>query len=116
MHLPVIGGEPTNIDFDQLNRMVDESIGNGFNYFDMSFAYHNETSEAALKRTVVDSYPREKFTIGIKFPTFAVQAEDKVESIFAQRPQNLGTDNVDYYLLYTSRFSLQMRFSNIFVL
>lgn len=28
MRLPVIGGEPTNIDFDQLNQMVDEFIGN----------------------------------------------------------------------------------------
>ena len=30
MRLPVIGGEPTNIDSDQLNQMVDEFIGNGF--------------------------------------------------------------------------------------
>ncbi len=100
MRLPVFNGEPTNIDFDQLNQMVDEFIGNGFTYFDTSFAYHNGTSEAALKRTVVDRYPRDRFTIATKFPTFAVQNEDQVEGIFAQQLSNLGTDYVDYYLLH----------------
>ena len=73
MRLLVFNGEPVNIDFDQLNQMVNEFIGNGFTYFDTSFAYHNGTSEAALKRTVVDRYPRDRFTIATKFPTFAVQ-------------------------------------------
>ena len=100
MRLPVINGEQENIDFDQLNQMVDEFIGNGFTYFDTSFAYHNGKSESALKRTVVDRYPRDKFTIATKFPTFAVQTEDQVEGIFAQQLQNLGTDHVDYYLLH----------------
>ena len=100
MRLPVINGEQENIDFDQLSQMVDEFIGNGFTYFDTSFAYHNGKSEAALKRTVVDRYPRDKFTIATKFPTFAVQTEDQVEMIFAQQLQNLGTDHVDYYLLH----------------
>lgn len=100
MRLPVINGEQENIDFDQLSQMVDEFIGNGFTYFDTSFAYHNGKSEAALKRTVVDHYPRDKFTIATKFPTFAVQTEDQVEMIFAQQLQNLGTDHVDYYLLH----------------
>ena len=100
MRLTVFNGEPTNIDFDQLNQMVDEFIGNGFTYFDTSFAYHNGTSEAALKRTVVDRYPRDRFTIATKFPTFAVQTKDQVVGIFAQQLANLGTDHVDYYLLH----------------
>lgn len=39
MRLPVIGGDQENIDFDQLYKMVDEFMGNGFTYFDTSFAY-----------------------------------------------------------------------------
>ncbi len=100
MRLPVIGGDQTNIDFDQLNKMVDTFMAGGFTYFDTSFAYHNGRSEDALKRTVVDRYPRDSFTIATKFPTFAVQTEDQVEGIFAQQLQNLGTDFVDYYLLH----------------
>ena len=100
MRLPTLDGNPENIDFEQLNQMVDEFLGNGFTYFDTSFAYHNRKSEGALKRTVVDRYPRDTFTIATKFPTFAVQTEDQVEGIFARQLQNLGTDYVDYYLLH----------------
>ena len=100
MRLPVINDDQENIDFEQLNQMVDTFIDGGFTYFDTSFAYHNGKSEGALKKTVVDRYPRDKFTIATKFPTFAVQKEDQVESIFAQQLQNLGTDYVDYYLLH----------------
>lgn len=100
MRLPVLDENPEHIDFDQLNQMVDEFMDGGFTYFDTSFAYHNGKSEAALKRTVVDRYPRNSFTIATKFPTFAVQSEDQVEGIFAQQLANLGTDHVDYYLLH----------------
>ena len=30
MRLPVFEGNPENIDFEQLNKMVDEFLGNGF--------------------------------------------------------------------------------------
>ena len=100
MRLPVLSEDVTDIDYAQLNDMVDEFIGNGFTYFDTSFAYHNGKSEGALKKTVVDRYPRDKFTIATKFPTFAVQTEDQVEGIFAQQLENLGSEYVDYYLLH----------------
>ena len=100
MRLPVLNGNQEDIDFDQLYQMVDEFIGNGFTYFDTSFAYHNGKSEGALKKSVVDRYPRDRFTVATKFPTFAVQTEDQVEPIFARQLQNLGTDYVDYYLLH----------------
>ena len=100
MRLPVLNGNQEDIDFDQLTKMVDTFIGNGFTYFDTSFAYHNGRSEGALKRTVTDRYPRSSFTIATKFPTFAVKTEDQVEGIFAKQLENLGTDYVDYYLLH----------------
>ena len=100
MRLPVLSEDVTNIDFEQLNKMVDTFMDAGFTYFDTSFAYHNGHSEAALKRVLVDRYPRDSFTIATKFPTFAVQNEDQVEGIFAQQLQNLGADYVDYYLLH----------------
>ena len=100
MRLPVTDGNQENIDFDQFEQMVDEYLEAGFTYFDTSFAYHGGKSEAAVKRAVVDRYPRERFTIATKFPTFAVQTEDQVEGIFAQQLANLGVDYVDRYLLH----------------
>lgn len=85
---------------EQLKQMVDEFLGNGFTYFDTSYAYHNGKSEEALRKSVVERYPRDQFTIATKLPTFLIQTEDQVEDIFAQQLKNLGTDHVDYYLLH----------------
>ena len=100
MRLPVIDGVQENIDMEQLKQMVDEFLGNGFTYFDTSYAYHNGKSEEALRKSVVERYPRGQFTIATKLPTFLIQTEDQVEDIFAQQLKNLGTDHVDYYLLH----------------
>lgn len=100
MRLPVIDGVQENIDLEQLKQMVDEFIGNGFTYFDTSYAYHNGKSEEALRKSVAERYPREQFTIATKLPTFVIQTEDQVEEIFAQQLKNLGTGYVDYYLLH----------------
>lgn len=100
MRLPVIDGVQENIDMEQLKQMVDEFLGNGFTYFDTSYAYHNGKSEEALRKSVVERYPREQFTIATKLPTFLIQTEDQVEDIFEQQLKNLGTDYVDYYLLH----------------
>ena len=100
MRLPIIDGAQENIDLEQLNQMVDEFLGNGFTYFDTSYAYHNGKSEEALRKSVVERYPKSKFTIATKLPTFLIQTEDQVEDIFAQQLKNLGTDYVDYYWLH----------------
>lgn len=100
MRLPVIDGVQENIDLEQLKQMVDEFIGNGFTYFDTSYAYHNGKSEEALRKSVVERYPREQFTIATKLPTFVIQTEEQVDEIFAQQLKNLGTGYVDYYLLH----------------
>ncbi len=98
MRLPTLaGGE---IDIEQVKKMADLFLENGFTYFDTSFVYHNGKSEAALRQAVVERHPRESFTIATKFPTFVLQTEDQVEGIFAQQLQNLGTDYIDYYLLH----------------
>ena len=68
MRLPVIDGVQENIDLEQLKQMVDEFLGNGFTYFDTSYAYHNGKSEEALRKSVVERYPREQFTIATKLP------------------------------------------------
>ena len=100
MRLPVLDGDMSKIDLEQVKAMADRFLENGFTYFDTSFVYHNGMSENALRQAVVERHPRESFTIATKFPTFAVQTEDQVDGIFAQQLQNLGTDYVDYYLLH----------------
>ncbi len=100
MRLPVIDGDPTNFDYEELNKMVDAFLAAGFTYFDTSYVYHNGKSEEATRKAVVERYPRNAFTIATKFPTFILQSEDQIEPIFASQLQNLGVDYVDYYLLH----------------
>jgi len=100
MRLPVNNGDPTDFDYEQLNKMVDEFIGAGYTYFDTSYVYHNGKSEEATRKAVVERYPREAFTVATKFPTFSLQAESEIEPIFESQLKNLGVDYIDYYLLH----------------
>ena len=100
MRLPVKSDDPTDFDYEQLFRMVDLFIDAGCNYFDTSFVYHNGKSEEAVRRAVIERYPRESVLIATKFPTFNLKSEDEIEPIFARHLENLGTEYVDYYLLH----------------
>ncbi len=106
MRLPVINGDAENIDFEELNKMVDTYLEAGFSYFDTSFVYHNGKSEEATRKAVVERHPRETFTVATKFPTFILENEAQIEPIFAQQLQNLGVDYVDYYLLHNIQTKL----------
>ena len=100
MRLPVIGGDPTNFDYEQLNAMVDEFLAAGYTYFDTSFVYHNGESEEATRKAVVERHHRDSFTVATKFPTFYEMPEEKIEETFHSQLNNLGVDYIDYYLLH----------------
>lgn len=102
MRLPVIGGDPTNFDYEHLNRMVDAFLEAGYTYFDTSFVYHNGQSEEAVRKALVERHPRESFTIATKFPTFFLTpgSEDQIEGYFRTQLERLGVEYIDYYLLH----------------
>lgn len=72
MRLPQIDENPEHIDQEQLNKMIDTYMENGYNYFDTAYPYHNGKSEVAFKG-VVKRYPRESYIISDKFPLFFVK-------------------------------------------
>lgn len=57
MRLPMKDGE---VDHEEFSRMVDYFIDAGFNYFDTAHGYLGGKSEKALRKCLVDRYPREK--------------------------------------------------------
>ena len=101
MRLPVINGNPTDFDYEQLNTMVDTYLEAGYHYFDTSYVYHNGKSEEAVKKSVVERHPRDSFTVATKFPTFLLKPgdEDKIEGYFQEQLDRLGVSYIDYYLL-----------------
>ena len=77
MRLPQKSENPEDIDFEQVNQMVDAYLDAGFDYFDTSYVYHNGKSENAIQRCLISRYPREKFRLASKLPTFAITKTTK---------------------------------------
>ena len=100
MRLPQKSENPEDIDFEQVNQMGDAYLDAGFDYFDTSYVYHNGKSENAIQRCLISRYPREKFRLASKLPTFAITKEEQVEEIFAQQLEKCGTEYFDYFLLH----------------
>ena len=101
MRLPLKDeNDPASIDQELFNEMVDIYMENGFNYFDTSYAYHNGKSEEAIRKAVVERYPRESFQICDKMPTWALRDEkdnDKFVKIMLER---LGIDYFDVFFVH----------------
>ena len=100
MRLPLHLAEATDIDQEQLCRMVDMFLEAGFTYFDTSWAYHNGSSESAIRECLVKRHPRDSFLLASKLPTFAISKESEVEEIFQQQLDRCGVEYFDYYLLH----------------
>ena len=100
MRLPQRSAQPTDIDTQQLSKMVGLFLESGFDYFDTSWVYHNGGSEAAIRECLVERYPRARFRLASKLPTFAITEEAQVEEIFRQQLERCGVDYFDYYLLH----------------
>lgn len=80
--------------------MVDALMDAGFNCLDTVYPYHEGLSEIALKKCVVERYPRESFKIFDKLPTFAITEESQLEPIFAEQLERCGVEYFDYYLMH----------------
>ena len=107
MRLPQLDeNDFSSVDFEQVKKMADVYMENGFNYFDTAYAYHDGVSEVALRKAVVERYPRESFVIADKMPTFLITEESQVEPIFKEQLERCGVDYFDYYLVHNvSSFS-----------
>ena len=101
MRLPLTDeNDPTSIDQELFNEMVDIYMEKGFNYFDTSYAYHNGTSEIAIRKAVVERYPRESFKICDKMPTWALTSENDNEKFVNEMLERLGIDYFDVFFIH----------------
>ncbi len=102
MRLPLLDpDDATSVDLDQVCRMVDAFLENGFTYFDTAYMYHNYQSEIIVRRTLVERHPRESFCLASKLPTMRLEKEGDQERIFEEQLSKCGVEYFDYYLLHT---------------
>ena len=101
MRLPLTDeNDPTSVDQELFNQMVDKYMEKGFNYFDTSYAYHGGTSETAIRKAVVERYPRESYQICDKMPTWALTSEEDNEKFVNEMLERLSIDYFDVFFIH----------------
>lgn len=91
---------PASIEMEEFKQMVDYYMEQGFDYFDTSYAYHGEKSEEALKKALVERYPRESFRICDKIPTWLLTGKQDNEKLVNIMLERLGITYFDVLLIH----------------
>ena len=101
MRLPVTNKEdPTSVDTEMLNKMVDTFLERGFTYFDTAYMYHEFKSEMFLREALVKRHDRNSFTVASKLPTMFLKTKEDQVRIFDEQLEKCGVEYFDYYLLH----------------
>lgn len=90
-----------SIDVAQTARMVDRFLEDGGTYFDTAYVYDNGESEQAIKKALVDRYPRDRYTLCTKINAW-MQCHDEAscKQQFYTSLKRTGAGYFDYYLLH----------------
>lgn len=101
MRLPILDKEdPASFDEEKIKALFDAFLEAGFTYFDTAYTYHGYQAERALKRMLVDRYPRETYQLATKLPLRDFKDEEDLERIFHEQLEHCGVTYFDYYLLH----------------
>lgn len=116
MRLPLKDKEDqSSIDMEQLNKMVDTFIEEGFTYFDTAYMYHLFKSEEAAREALVKRHKRDSFTLATKLPTMFLKSKEDQEKIFNEQLTKCGVEYFDYYLLHNlgvSHYEIAKKFNS----
>ena len=86
------------INVEQTKAMVDLFLEAGFTYFDTAYVYPG--SEVAIRKALVERYPRDSFTLATKLNAMAAPTEKAAHRQFATSLERTGAGYFDYYLLH----------------
>lgn len=101
MRLPLKNpADQTSINYEELNKMVDDFLAAGFTYFDTAWMYMGYESEIALRESLVKRHPRNTFTVASKLPAGYLKSAEERETIFNKQLEKTGLDYFDYYLVH----------------
>ncbi len=101
MRLPLLDSNADDsIDIEQVKKMVDLFLEQGFTYFDTAWMYCGGKSENAVKEALVDRHPRDSFTLATKLPAYMLQKEADRDWLFQEQLNKTGAGYFDYYLIH----------------
>ncbi len=98
MRLPMKDGE---VDEAEFSRMVDDFLAAGFNYFDTAHGYLSGKSEVAVRRCLVDRYPRDRYILTDKLTAPYFTCEADIRPFFENQLRICGVDYFDFYLMHS---------------
>ena len=105
MRLPIIDGNPKNINEPLATEMLHYAIDHGVNYVDTAYPYHGAVateggmSEIFVGRALKDSY-RDQVFLSTKLPSWLIEKKEDLNYYLDEQLQRLQTDRIDFYLLH----------------
>ena len=88
-----------NIDYVEGEKMVAKAFEGGITYFDTAYRYHQGESENFCG-IALSKYPREKYLLADKLPTWLCNSVEDAERIFKEQLEKCKVKYFDYYLLH----------------
>ena len=101
MRMPLT--DPSNdaaVDVEQVSKMIDLFLENGFTYFDTAWMYNGFASERVAGEALVARHPRESFTLATKLHVGFIHSFEDRDQIFKEQLEKTGAGYFDYYLLH----------------
>jgi predicted aldo/keto reductase-like oxidoreductase len=80
--------------------MVEYYLDHGFTYFDTSYVYHGGRSETAIRETLTSRYPRDRYFLASKMPTWNVFKTEDVRRFCEEQLEKTGAGYFDNYLMH----------------
>ena len=100
MRLPLLpGGDRGDIDYERAQRMIDDAIANGVNYFDTAYGYLAGQSEIFVGKAL-KKYPRDSFYLASKLPMGQIDSYERGVEIFNHQFEKLQVDYIDFYMFH----------------
>jgi predicted aldo/keto reductase-like oxidoreductase len=106
MRLPIIGGDPANIDEEKAIKMIRHAIDEGVNYVDTAYPYHGNgmakggASEPFVAKALKDGY-RQRVKLATKLPSWLIKTRADMDKYLNEQLERLETDTIDFYLVHT---------------
>ena len=92
MRLPMNGEE---VDIEQVKKMTDRFIEEGFTYFDTAHPFIKGKSEPAIREALVKRYPRESFVLADKLSSSTFEKEEDIRPVFETMLEACGVEYFD---------------------
>ena len=101
MRLPTFPGKPeSEIDYEQVKKMVDLYMQRGFTYYDTAYRYHGGKSEEAIRIAVSERFDRDKFQVTTKLPVSKNTTLDEMKKMTQTSLDRAGLNFFDLYFIH----------------